>query len=168
MTDRPDPTQSSITPKFFAAIVVAILIAGGFALVQSAGAETPTIQVYKTPTCGCCTKWIDHLRAEGFDVEATDLPDLSELKATNGVSPALASCHTAMVDGYVLEGHVPAEDVKRMLAEKPKIAGLAVPGMPMGSPGMEHRDTTRHERFEVVAFGTSDPGGQRVYSTHTP
>ena len=168
MTHQAKRPGASIMPRFFTALAVALLLASGLACSQNVGAEIATIQVYKTPTCGCCTKWIDHLRAEGFKVEATDLPDLAELKATNGVSPALSSCHTAMVDGYVLEGHVPAEDVKRMLAEKPQIAGLAVPGMPMGSPGMEHPDPRRHEHFDVVAFGTSDPGGQRVYATHTP
>lgn len=128
-------------------------------------AETPTIQVYKTPTCGCCSKWIDHLKAAGFTVEATELASLETLKATNGVPPKLASCHTAMVEGYVIEGHVPASDVKRLLAERPKVAGLAVPGMPMGSPGMEHPDPSRHERYEVVSFGA---GGVEVFSEHKP
>ena len=128
-------------------------------------AEAETIQVYKTPTCGCCTKWIDHLREAGFNVEATDMPDLSSLKAMNGISIELSSCHTAIVEGYVLEGHVPASDVRRLLAERPKIAGLAVPGMPMGSPGMEHSDSSRHEglrcarvRHQGRAEREGDPG----------
>lgn len=137
---------------------------------QAAAADAVTIQVYKTPTCGCCTKWIDHLRAAGFDVEATDLPDLTTLKAMNGVPNALSSCHTATVDGYVLEGHVPASDVRRLLAERPKIAGLAVPGMPMGSPGMEHPDPRRHEAFDVIAFGATGEAAPAltVFSSHAP
>ena len=121
--------------RLFAAFVAAIL-AGAFSC--STPADATTIQVYKTPTCGCCSKWIDHLRDAGFAVEATDLPDLSRLKAENGVARGLSSCHTALIEGYVLEGHVPASDIERLLAERPTITGLAVPGMPMGSPGMEH------------------------------
>lgn len=128
-------------------------------------AEGPTIQVYKTPTCGCCSKWIDHLKQAGFTVEATELASLESLKAMNGVPPKLASCHTALVEGYVIEGHVPASDVRRLLAEKPKVAGLAVPGMPMGSPGMEHPDPSRHEAYEVVSFGE---GGVQIFAEHTP
>jgi hypothetical protein len=140
-------------------------------LANDASADSTTIQVYKTPTCGCCTKWIDHLRDAGFDVEATDMPDLTALKAMNGVPNGLTSCHTAMVEGYVIEGHVPASDITKLLAERPKIAGLAVPGMPMGSPGMEHPDPSRHESFDVLAFGAvSVPGEDRltVFSTHAP
>ncbi|MAG29660.1 MAG: hypothetical protein CL908_02055 [Deltaproteobacteria bacterium] len=128
-------------------------------------AENPTIQVYKTPTCGCCTKWIDHLRDAGFSVEATELPSLDSLKAMNGVPRKLASCHTALVDGYVIEGHVPASDVVRLLSERPRVSGLAVPGMPMGSPGMEHPDPSRHEAYQVVSFG---PDGVEVFSRHQP
>lgn len=157
-----------LAPRLFGALVAAVIAVGGFVLVQDAFAEGPTIQVYKTPTCGCCSKWIDHLRAAGFEVEATDLPDLTRLKATNGVPRSLASCHTGLVEGYVLEGHVPAGDVERLLEERPAIAGLAVPGMPMGSPGMEHPDPRRHEAYDVVAFGTKDAGGTRVWASHAP
>ena len=131
----------------------------------SAADPTPTIQVYKTPTCGCCTKWIDSLRAAGFEVEATNMSDLTALKAMNGVPEQLSSCHTAIVAGYVIEGHVPAADLARLLAEKPKIAGLTVPGMPMGSPGMEHPDPSRHEAYDVLAFG---PDGVSVFASHAP
>lgn len=122
-----------------------------------------TIAVYKTPTCGCCTKWIEHLEAEGFDVEATDLSDLSELKATHGVPANLASCHTALVDGYVIEGHVPASDIARLLQDRPAVAGLAVPEMPLGSPGMEHPDPTRHQPYQVMSFGKD---GVAVFAEH--
>ena len=125
----------------------------------------PTIQVYKTPTCGCCTKWIDSLRAAGFTVEATDMPDLTALKAVNGVPAKLSSCHTAIVSGYVVEGHVPAADLKRLLRERPSVAGLSVPGMPSGSPGMEHPDPSRHEAYDVLAFG---PEGVSVFASHKP
>ena len=127
-----------------------------------------TIRVFKTPTCGCCVKWVDHLEAAGFNVETTNLPDLTTLKQMNGVPPRLAACHTALVGSYVVEGHVPAADIQRLLAEKPKIGGLAVAGMPLGSPGMEHPDPRRHEAYEVVAFGTDSPSGQEVFATHRP
>jgi hypothetical protein len=130
-----------------------------------AGDTQPTIEVYKTPTCGCCTKWIDSLRAAGFEVNATDMPDLTALKAMNGVPRKLSSCHTAIVSGYVVEGHVPAADLKRLLEEKPAVAGLSVPGMPLGSPGMEHPDSSRHEAYDVLAFG---PDGVSVFASHAP
>lgn len=125
--------------------------------------DAPTIHVYKTPTCGCCTKWIEHLEAAGFDVEFEDQPDLTALKREQGVPSELASCHTALVEGYVLEGHVPASDVRRLLAERPEIDGLAVPDMPLGSPGMEHPDPSRHQPFDVMSFGA---GGVRVFRSH--
>ena len=152
-------------PGFFAAFVAALLVTGAFSMFGSRPADATVIQVYKTPTCGCCSKWIDHLREAGFAVEATDLPDLSRLKAENGIAHGLSSCHTAMIDGYVVEGHVPASDIRRLLAERPEITGLAVPGMPMGSPGMEHPDPRRHEAYDVIAFG---PQGTQVFASHAP
>jgi hypothetical protein len=97
----------------------------------------PLVVVHKSPTCGCCGKWVDHLRAAGFPVEVREVADLGPVKARVGVPPAKGSCHTAEVGGYFVEGHVPAEDVRRLLAEKPKARGLTVPAMPIGSPGME-------------------------------
>ena len=139
------------------------LVALAFVL-SSAGAmaDAPTIEVFKTPTCGCCTKWIDHLREAGFTVTAKDLPDVSAIKAANGVPAKLASCHTAIVEGYLVEGHVPAEDIRRLLRERPKVSGLAVPGMPIGSPGMEGHNP---ERYQVLSFG---PEGVSVFATHGP
>jgi hypothetical protein len=102
-----------------------------------ARADLPLVTVYKSPTCGCCTKWADHMEAAGFPVETVDVADLSAVKAEHGIPAEFGSCHTAVVGGYAIEGHVPAEDVKRLLAERPNAAGLAVPGMPTGSPGME-------------------------------
>lgn len=111
------------------------------ALSRAAGpaeAAGPTITVYRNANCACCGEWIEHLRENGFQqVEARNAMDLARVKVERGVPPALAACHTAVVDGYVIEGHVPADVVQRFLAERPEAAGLAVPGMPTGSPGME-------------------------------
>ena len=105
---------------------------------QKPPAVKPLLSVYKTPTCGCCAKWVDHMRANGFDAKVQDLPDLSAVKAKLGVPAELGSCHTAQVGRYVIEGHIPADAVHRLLKERPTtVSGLAVPGMPMGSPGME-------------------------------
>lgn len=110
----------------------------------------PQVTVYKTPTCGCCAFWVDHLRENGFAVVVHDQDDLSMVKAANGITPALESCHTALVNGYVVEGHVPADLIAKLITEKPDIAGLAVPGMPGGSPGME---SAPKEPYEVLAIG---------------
>ncbi|HEX7120078.1 MAG TPA: DUF411 domain-containing protein [Longimicrobiales bacterium] len=128
--------------------------------VHLAGDAAPTITVYKSPTCGCCTKWVEHLREHGFEVVTHDTRNVSEVKATSGVPGELASCHTAIVDGYVVEGHVPADLILRMLKERPEIAGLAVPGMPMGSPGMEGPYA---EEYDVVAFRRD--GSTEVYAS---
>lgn len=136
------------------------LVAGGC---QEASRDVATIEVFKTPTCGCCSKWIAHLEAAGFEVESKDLPDLASLKRENGVPMELGSCHTALVDGYVIEGHVPAADIARLLAERPKVAGLAVPEMPLGSPGMEHPDPSRHQPFDVLSFGSD---GVKIFASH--
>ncbi len=114
-----------------------------------AAGERPTITVYKSPTCGCCAKWIDHVKAHGFEVVTHDTNDMSRVKAMTGVPGKLASCHTAIVDGYVIEGHVPADLIQRLLEERPEVVGLAVPGMPMGSPGMEG---LYKEAYDVLAF----------------
>jgi hypothetical protein len=116
-------------------------------------AETapPMVTVYKSPTCGCCSNWIEHMRRNGFEVKSTDVEDVTSVKTANGVPAAAESCHTALVGGYVLEGHVPADSVKRLLREKPKVAGLAVPGMPVGSPGMEVPGG-QVQHFDVVSF----------------
>ncbi len=102
-----------------------------------APAALPPLTVYKSPTCGCCVKWVEHMRKAGFTVEVNDVDNVHPIKMRVGVPAGKGSCHTAEVAGYFLEGHVPATDVKRLLTEKPKAKGLAVPGMPAGSPGME-------------------------------
>jgi len=126
-------------------------------------AELPTIQVYKSATCGCCIRWISHLQEHGFTVTATDVGDMSKVKVENDVPPRLYSCHTALVDGYVIEGHVPALDIMLLLAERSEVSGLAVPGMPIGSPGMEGPNP---ESYKVMSF--DDAGTVREFATHQP
>lgn len=116
----------------------------------------PEVAVMKDPTCGCCEKWVTHLREEGFTVTVTDGP-VTPLKVRLGVPRELSSCHTAQVGGYVVEGHVPAGAIKRLLAEKPQGIGLAVPGMPTGSPGMEV-EGAEPATYDVVLFGSGAPG----------
>ena len=97
----------------------------------------PGVAVYKDAACGCCSQWVEHLRTHGFTATATNVDDLDAVKAKHNVPSRVRSCHTAVVDGYVIEGHVPAADIQKLLKERPAIAGLAVPAMPVGSPGME-------------------------------
>ena len=131
--------------------------------IAAANPKPTSITVYKDPSCGCCTKWVDHLRANGFAPEVHDRSDMQALKDSLGVPAALRSCHTAVVGTYVIEGHVPAADVTRLLARKPaKTVGVAVPGMPTGSPGMEMG--ARVDRYDVIAFA---PGGAtRIFARH--
>lgn len=118
-----------------------------------------TIVVYKTPTCGCCSDWVDHARERGFTVVAHDLDDLTTVKRQLGVPAGRVSCHTSVVRGYTVEGHVPADLIEKMLAERPRIRGLTVPGMPMGSPGMEG---PWKDDYDVLAF--DDQGNISVYA----
>ncbi|MFU8814152.1 MAG: DUF411 domain-containing protein [Pseudomonadales bacterium] len=127
-------------------------------------AEPGWLTVYKTPWCGCCTDWIDHLRAEGLPLVVIEKDDLRSTRRDLGVPEDLASCHTAEVDGYAIEGHVPAREIYRLLAERPAVQGLAVPGMPIGSPGMEV-DGYENDPYDVVSFG---PDGRRVFASYRP
>lgn len=142
--------------------VTATPVAGAYAssatLASSSGELIP-IKVYKDPDCGCCKEWVKHLEANGFKVETMDMPDLSLLKEKYGVKPEIQACHTAVVGGYVVEGHVPADVIKQMLKDKPAIAGLAVPRMPQGSPGMEGG---AKERYNVLTFDRA--GRTSVYA----
>ena len=136
-------------------------LAATLGLVACAQAQATTIAVIKDPDCGCCTEWVAHLRSAGFVVEVTDTPDQPARSAQLGVPAELRGCHTATIGGYVIEGHVPAADIRRLLAERPKAIGLAVPGMPMGSPGMEQGGRT--EPFVTVLF---DRASGRVFAQH--
>lgn len=135
--------------------------AGYVFLVPSARAEgLPKVAVTKDPNCGCCAGWVDHLKAGGFPVEVTESSQVNRVKVRLGVPQELASCHTAEVDGYAIEGHVPALAIKRLLTERPQGRGLAVPGMPVGSPGMEVKGS-EPETYDVILFG---PSGQRTWA----
>ncbi len=127
-----------------------------------AAAAGPLVEVWKSPTCSCCSKWVEHLKANGFRVEVHNEGQMNPLKAKLGIPQGLASCHTARVDGYLVEGHVPASDIKWLLAERPAGRGIAVPDMPIGSPGMEQGD--RQDPFDVVLFGDNDQ--RQVFATH--
>jgi hypothetical protein len=119
------------------------------------------ITVYKSPTCGCCGKWAEHMKQAGFNVTTVEANDVSKIKTERGVPAELSSCHTAVVGGYLVEGHVPASDVQRLLAERPKVKGLAVPSMPPGSPGM---DGPRRIPYNTLTF--DDRGQTTVYERH--
>ena len=138
----------------------ALMLMSGVAAIPfaaSRAAQEQAITVHKDPNCGCCSGWVSHLRQAGFTVTTIDSAELDAVKTRLGVPDDLAACHTAQVAGYVVEGHVPALALERLLAEKPDAIGLAVPGMPIGSPGMEGGSP---EQYDVVLFG---PAGRRVY-----
>jgi hypothetical protein len=145
------------------------MVGGGLTLsallsrASTAMAKPQAITVYKDPSCGCCTKWVEHLRASGFAPVVHDRGDMDALKDSLGVPGALRSCHTAVAGRYVVEGHVPAADLKKLLATTPaNVLGLAVPGMPTGSPGMEMGG--RVDRYDVIAFGPK--GTTKVFAHH--
>jgi hypothetical protein len=137
-------------------LLAAVMLAGLIPQLAFPESGEPTdlesITVYKSPTCGCCSKWVRHLQDNGFEVEAINRKDMNSVKSEAGIPRQLASCHTATIGGYVIEGHVPAVDIKRLLKERPDVAGLTVPGMPMGSPGMEG---SRRDKYEVLTFTKS-------------
>lgn len=150
------------------ALLVGSIITVSLLSVASQAAATATVEVYKSPTCGCCAKWVDHMRDHGFTVKTHDVGN-KEIRKKSGISSTLGSCHTALVNGYAIEGHVPAPDIIRLLREKPKAIGLAVPDMPHGTPGMEgdrvdpynvllikerdeeRKDTTIYNRYDPFA-----------------
>jgi hypothetical protein len=137
-----------------------VVVAGAVTLLQAGtvfAAEEQGITIHLDPNCGCCSGWVQHLRQAGFRTNVLETRDLDAVKRKLGVPDDLAACHTAEVSGYVVEGHVPAAALKRFLAEKPNAIGLAVPGMPIGSPGMEGGTP---EPYEVVLF---EPAGRRTY-----
>ena len=126
---------------------------------RPAAAKPVSIKVYKSPSCDCCKGWVQHLRDNGFKVETVDMEDLSAVKTKYGVKPAFEACHTAVVNGYVVEGHVPADVIMRLLREHPAVAGVAVAGMPSGSPGMEGGSK---EHYDVLTFDRA--GHTKIYA----
>ena len=141
-------------------------LAGSLALgaaLTACAAQAASLTMYRDANCGCCLAWAEHVERGGVhDVEAVNHADMAAVKAAHGVPADLLSCHTAVVDGYVIEGHVPVADIERLLAERPEgVAGLAVAGMPVGSPGMEHGD--HRQAYQVIAFG---PDGRKVWSSY--
>jgi hypothetical protein len=147
--------QIEMDRRRFLAASAAVLLAG------PALAAGDVIEVYKSANCGCCTKWIAHLRANAFEVKAYDVADVEVPRARLGVPQALASCHSARAGGYLIEGHVPARDIQRLLRERPSAAGLAVPGMPRGSPGME---ADMMDSYDVLLFQLN--GRHTVYQRY--
>ena len=149
-----------IHPVFFLAASLAVLSAFTWPSRRAAAAPAAAVTVYHSPTCGCCKEWIKHLQANGFTVKSIEQDDVSPMKAELGVPRKLVSCHTAMVAGYVIEGHVPAADIHRLLREKPTIAGLTAPGMPPASPGMNMGT----EPYDVLTFDLK--GKTTVWAQH--
>ena len=122
---------------------------------------TPAVSMFKLNECGCCDLWAEHLRKNGFTVSVRAVPDLTPVRVKYGIPNIFGTCHTALVEGYAIEGHVPAADIHRLLRSKPKVAGLAVPGMPAGSPGMEG---PRSEPYDVLTFERS--GATQIYARY--
>lgn len=131
------------------------ILAASLAMPLLASAAAPVVEVYKSAYCGCCTGWVEHMQANGFDVKVKNVESPSDYREKFGMPQAMGSCHTAKVQGYTVEGHVPAAEIKRLLKEKPKAVGLAVPSMPMGSPGMEGPRKDPYDVFLVQANGST-------------
>ena len=140
------------------AISMCVLFVGYFISANNVNAGT-VIKVYKSATCGCCNKWINYMQKSGFSIQSVDVNDMDAVKQHYQIPKRVTSCHTAIVDGYVIEGHVPANDVKKLLSERKDVLGLAVPGMPVGSPGMEMG--SRLDRYAVITF--DDEGNVEIF-----
>lgn len=134
-------------------LALAVAVSLGLAAARRDPAPPPAagsvMTVYKSASCGCCKKWVEHLRASGFEVKTVELDDLTEIKASSGVPAQVQTCHTAVIDGYVVEGHVPADVIRTLLKDRPRVAGIGVPGMPVGSPGMEGSPP---QHYDVIAW----------------
>ena len=142
--------------------IFSVFVFSSVALAGHAEELLPEITVYKSAACGCCSEWIEHLRENGFQVKARNVSNLNSYKQKANLPYGLGSCHTGFVEGYAVEGHVPAEDIKRLLKEKPDIQGIAVPGMPMGSPGMDFG--SEKESYQTLSY-TRD-GAIEVFARH--
>ena len=147
--------------RLLRALVLGLAVSPAVAL--GATAATNMIEVYHDPACGCCVNWIRYMQAQGYVVTAHEDSSMATVKARLGVPANAASCHTAKIGGYVIEGHVPVQDIRRLLTERPDAVGLAAPGMPMGSPGMEMGAA---ERYNVVLVGRD--GSTRLFAVHGP
>lgn len=157
------PSFRNHLKAFGIGLVLAVIGIGAyFQFGPSASAEQPTVTVYKSPSCNCCGEWVSHMRDQGFSIDVESKLNVKPVKEQVGVPSSLAACHTAVVDGYVVEGHVPADEVKRLLREQPDVRGLAVPGMPVGSPGMERGN--RVDPYDVLTF-TPD-GDTTVFASY--
>lgn len=150
--------------KFFSLVAIAALVACSDKPAEVAQQADNFVEVWKTPTCGCCAEWVDHLKENGFTVKVNDVSNTDSFRAALGMPQEYGSCHSARVGGYAVEGHVPADDIKKLLAEKPDAVGLAVPAMPMGSPGMEHPDfPEKRAEYDVLLV---KKGGAFTSYTH--
>jgi hypothetical protein len=143
------PYNMDMRKAFIGSVIAGVVSLAGLAAAQRP-APAQTVEVFKSPSCGCCANWVKHLEAAGFTTKVTNVDDITQVKTKYGVPARAQSCHTAVVGGYVLEGHVPAADVQRLLKEKPAVIGVAVPGMPVGSPGMEVGTTV--QPYDVLTF----------------
>lgn len=139
-------------------MLIMLALFASIAVFHALRTSGPPITVYKSASCGCCEKWVQHLRNNGFDVRAINQNDLEAIKTEHGVTETLAACHTALIDGYVVEGHVPADVVRRLLRERPDVRGIAIPGMPIGSPGMEGPNS---QPYSILTFDAD--GNTEVY-----
>jgi len=145
------------TRRVFVLAAAATLLGGAL---QAGAQSKPLVVVYKSPACGCCGEWVKHMAANGFRVDVKDVDDVTPIKRRSMVPDSLASCHTALVGGYAIEGHVPASDVWKLLRDRPRVIGLSVPGMVVGSPGMEQGTP---QPYATIAF---DERGTRIFARH--
>ena len=150
----PRTVQSSSLRTLLYSLIVAVCATVFFWLAPPNAAlaqgNSPQLTVYRSPTCGCCKDWVAHMKSAGFQIDDNVTSQMASIRQTYGVPEKLSSCHTALIDGYVIEGHVPAADVQRLLTERPDVVGLTAPGMPIGAPGMEMDD--RSDPYTVFAF----------------
>lgn len=141
-----------------------LMLFPGLLMSETNVAEMATeIVVHRSPSCSCCGKWVEHLKQNGYQVQDNVTDDVQSVKNKSGVTPDIASCHTALVNGYVVEGHVPADDIKKLLQDKPPVTGLSVPGMPKGTPGMEMAG--KKDAFEVISFDKKQQ--QKVFNRYS-
>jgi len=151
-----------LNKKVTTLIVFLLTLSGSFFFFRNNALALPKAVVFKTPTCGCCQKWVDHLKENGFKVEVINKKNLQTIKQGNGIPSHLTSCHTAKIGRYAIEGHVPAQDIIKLLKKGLDIKGLAVGGMPVGSPGMEYQN--RLDPYDVISF--KNDGSTAVFNSY--